>query len=798
MTAFWMATAAMGPILTTLPAQAQAAAESRFDIQAQPLADALLLFATQSGYQVAADGAAIQGVQGNAVQGALPAATALGRLLAGTGFTFRMEGTVATIDRAPQTADGAILMGPLRVEGDALHGFAVPRQGEIGSLPVEYAGGEVARGGKVGLLGSRDIMDTPFNVTHYTAQYIDNQQAQNLGDVLAGDPSIRNTYSRGSGRDEFNVRGFTLFNYDVAFNGLYGISPRNSSTMIGVERVEVLRGPNALLNGMAPSGSVGGSVNLVPKRAGSVPITRLTASHISDSQWGLHADLGRRFGEAEQVGVRLNALYRDGDTAPARSSEELKAATLGLDYQAERFRLEADLNYQYRLTHARSGLLFPPAAGVAIPKAPDADGNFFPDWTYWKTDERSGAVRGEFDITPDLTLFAAAGAREYDFESIQTSWLLLDAAGSIGAVPARLDEYINTTTAEAGLRGRFTTGSLVHSPVISASRLDQKSGQARVRGTTIFSNLYNPAGNPLPALAAITHIPKVGTADITSLAVADTIATAGENVQLTLGLRHQKVETANFDAVTGARTSHYDKSANTPAVALVVKPLERLSLYGNYIEGLSQGPTAPTAAVNAGEVFAPFITKQYEVGAKYDFGDFGGTVSLFQIDRPSSYVDPVSLRFDVDGNQRNRGLELSLYGALGEDVRLLGGAAFTRGKLTRTQGGVNDGRTAPAVPKRQFNLAGEWDVPFLEALTLTSRVTYTSPQFVDVGNTQRLPDWTRWDLGLRYAVDAGGTPLTLRATLENVLDKDYWQSAAREGLTVGPPRTVLVSVTADF
>ena len=83
------------------------------------------------------------------------------------------------------------------------------------ALPEAYAGGEVARGARIGLLGNRDFLDTPFSATSYTAKLIEDQQAQNIGDVLVNDPSVRNTYSRGAGRDEFNVRGFTLFNLSL-------------------------------------------------------------------------------------------------------------------------------------------------------------------------------------------------------------------------------------------------------------------------------------------------------------------------------------------------------------------------------------------------------------------------------------------------------------------------------------------------------------------------------------------------------------------------------------------------------
>ncbi|WP_289624510.1 TonB-dependent receptor plug domain-containing protein, partial [Paracidovorax avenae] len=125
------------------------------------------------------------------------------------------------------------------------------------------------------MLSNRDALDTPFSATQYTARLIDDQQARTIGDVLVNDPSVRNTYGRNSGREEFNIRGFTVFNYDVSYNGLYGLSPRNAASLIGVERVEVLRGPGALLNGMAPAGSVGGSINLVPKRAGAEPLNRV-------------------------------------------------------------------------------------------------------------------------------------------------------------------------------------------------------------------------------------------------------------------------------------------------------------------------------------------------------------------------------------------------------------------------------------------------------------------------------------------------------------------------------------------
>jgi iron complex outermembrane receptor protein len=524
----------------------------------------------------------------------------------------------------------------------------------------------------------------------------------------------------------------------------------------------------------------------------------MTLSYIENNQFGAQADIARRFGEDDRTGVRLNVLRSGGDMNISGAGEDLGAVSLGLDYRGNRLRIDGDINYQNRVTDARSGLLFPPGGGQEIGQAPDPKRNFFPDWTYWKAKEWSGDVRAEYDLSDNWTVYGALGARKHDFESLQTTWLMLDSAGRIGSVPARLNERLLSKTGEVGIRGRFDTGPVKHEPTLSASFLDIDYSSARVRSSTVFSDLYDPVDLAKPNIAKPTDLGKTSETRLYSVALADTLSVMDGAVQLTAGLRQQRVQSVNYNPATGDRTSDYGKSAVTPAIALVVKPTHRLSLYGNYIEGLSQGGTAPAEAVNAGETFKPDVSKQYEIGAKYDFGTVAATLSAFQIEQPSAYVDPDTLRYQADGRQRNRGAEFLLQGELTPRVRLLGGVAYTNGVLTKTEGGLNDGRAAPAVPRWQFNAAAEWDTPFVQGLTLTARMLRTSTQYVDAANTQQLPGWTRFDVGARYAMNINRTPVTLRATVENVFNKHYWQSAAREGLTVAAPRTLLLSVTAEF
>lgn len=761
------------------------AASANVDIAAQSLDQAILMLGKQSGENIAFPSDLASKLKAPAIKGNYSVEQALDILLKGSGLT--MQKTPAGYSVVKDVEHKTETLPEVQVKGKVIQ-----------DKPAEYAGGQVARGGKIGLLGDKEMMDTPFSATQYTSKLIADQQAQNLGDVLVNDPSIRNTYSRGSGRDEFNIRGFTVFNYDAMFNGLYGVSPRDSSSMIGIERVEVLRGPNALLNGIAPGGSVGGAINLVPKRAGYQPLNRLTLSYIDDSQLAAHADVARRYGADQQFGVRINAIRSSGDTPVDGSKERLDAIAIGLDFQGERFRWEGDLNYQNRLTYARSGLLFV-ASGVQIGSAPDASRNYFPSWTYWDSNQISGATRAEFDLTPNWMVYGALGGSEYDFSSLQTNWQLLNQQGDMRTRPSRTKQYVKTLSGEVGVRGKFATGALNHEPVLSVSSYFMETGSLPGSSALSFSNLYAMQDFGKPGIALVGNVPKVSETRLRSIALADTVSMLDNKVQLTLGLRHQEVIVNSFDAAGNRRLDqHYDESKLTPTVAVVVRPTEHLSFYANYIEALNQGPIASTTAANAGQVFAPKVSKQREAGMKYDFGRFATTVSMFEIERPSAITDPNTLRLEVNGKQRNRGVEFLTQGEVVDNVRVLGGLALTDGELVKTAAGADDGNTAPAVPRQQFNLAAEWDTPMLPGLTLTARMLHTGEQYLDAANTQKIPSWNRYDLGARYAFTSGKVPVTIRGTIENLFDKNYWLSAAREGLSVGAPRTVLLSVSADF
>ncbi|ULA62110.1 MAG: Ferrichrome-iron receptor [Nitrospira sp.] len=175
------------------------------------------------------------------------------------------------------------------------------------------------------------------------------------------------------------------------------------------------------------------------------------------------------------------------------------------------------------------------------------------------------------------------------------------------------------------------------------------------------------------------------------------------------------------------------------------------------------------------------------------------TLAAFHITQPSAFINPATNTFSVEGEQRNRGLEFNVFGEVAEGLRLLGGTSYIDAELTKTEGGVNQGNKAAVAPF-QLTLYGEWDVPFLHALTVTSRITHASSQYVNFENTQRLREWTQWDLGARYRFErADGKPSTIRAFLENVLDNKAWYGSSQAGqIFMRDPRTFLLSTTFDF
>src|SRR5688500_7372017 len=279
------------------------------------------------------------------------------------------------------------------------------------ALPQPYAGGQVARGGRLGVLGNTDIMKAPFSISSYTSQMIRDQQAITAADLLSKDPSVRSTGQRGGVVDSFYIRGFPIGEGNVgglAFDGQYGVAPNYRIFPEYAERVEVIKGPAALLYGMSPNSGVGGVINIVPKRASPTDLTRLTGTYMSNTQGGGHLDVSRQFGADRQFGIRLNGSHHQGNTPLDNQFRQADVGAVALDYQGERFRATLDALGQYERFKAPSRP-FLVAAGLDVPSAPNGRRNVTQPWGRSTIEDVSLLFKTEYDISDSLTLFGSVG-----------------------------------------------------------------------------------------------------------------------------------------------------------------------------------------------------------------------------------------------------------------------------------------------------------------------------------------------------------------------------------------------------
>jgi iron complex outermembrane receptor protein len=675
-----------------------------------------------------------------------------------------------------------------------------------GGLSRVHAGGQVAEGGKVGLLGNQGVMDTPYSFTTYTGQLIEDQQAASVGEILLNDPAVRVARGFGSYQQSYLIRGLPIYSDDITYNGLYGLLPRQYLASEFIERLQVFRGASTFLKGAAPGGSgLGGAINVVPKRAPSEPINRITAGAQSGGQGSLGADIASR-SEDGRFGIRLNAARRAGDSPVDGEESELSMAHIGVDFRGDALRVSGDLGFQkHRIDGGQPSVTF--ASGVPVLDAPDADESIGQSWTY--SDERDlfGTLRAEYDFADNVTGWAAFGARTSEEDSIFANPTVNDTDGNYTANrfdTAREDSVI---TGETGLRVNFKTGGIGHTVTVTGATYELESNNAyAMSDASVTGNIYNPSAVPRPAATFFSggDLSDPGRTIKTrfqSVALADQLSMLDERLLVTLGARYQALKDYGYDYDTGARLgdASYSDNAVTPTVGVLYKLTPSVSVYASYIEGLQKGERAGSTnnnlpVTNAGEAQEPYETQQGEVGVKYDGGGLGGSVSVFRSRKPISGYD-ANNTFKVLDHQENTGAELMAYGNLTRDLTVLGGVSFLDADV--------DGDKAIGSPDTQANLNLEYRLPQLPDLAVDGRVIYTSSQYADEANEQKVDAWTRLDLGARYLIAlSDNTFLTLRGRVENVTGEDYWASAGgfpgAGYLTIGAPRTVLLSATLDY
>ena len=690
-----------------------------------------------------------------------------------------------------------------------------------GGLVPAFRGGQVARGSRVGILGNKNNLESPFSNTAYTNRLIQDKHARSVGDVLQNDPTVRIARGFGNFQESYFIRGFASESDDTMYNGLYGILPRQYIATELFERVEVQKGASAFLNGMAPGGNnAGGTVSVLPKRAPNDGLTRISANYGAGARGGLSADIARRFGANDAFGVRINAAHHNGKTAVDDEKSRLSLINAGFDWRSEQARVSADLGWQdNKLKATRTNVTL--AGLTEVPSAPRASSNWAQPWSYSNERDWFGTLRGEYDFNDNLTAYAAYGFRRSKEANSLANLTVNNINGNGTFYRFDNERRDKIDTGEVGLRGKFATGAVQHEWAAALNRFQSSRKNAYVMdwGNQFATNLYHPSYYGKPAFGApfrgndMDSPAVTGRLKLTGFALGDTLSLLDKRLQVTLGARWQQMRSEDFAYNTGAKTSEYKKSRVSPALGVLYRITPSVSVYGNYMESLAKGDTANATATvggtvysvrNANESLKPYVSKQKEIGVKFEHDGFGAGLALFDTAKPRSLYRVAGGQAELtsSGKDRHRGAEISVYGEAVKGVKVLGGVTFLDAKQKTTGDAATEGKRTIGVPKAQANIGVEWEVPQVQGLAFDGRMTYTGSSYADAANTLKVKGWARFDLGARYRTQIGGHETTFRARLDNVTNKKYWASVGGYPgsgyLNAGAPRSFSLSASVDF
>ena len=784
------------------PASAGTGAVQTFSIPPQPLASALDRFSEQTGLSFAYATSRLEGVQSPGVSGALQHTEALSQLLAGTGIAYRLTAAnTAVLESAPEEEE-PILMAPLTVEGEAQSAEPWLSGDAEKAYRVEDA--------NVGVLGNKLLKDTPYSIEVYSSDLIKNKQARSLADITKGDASINLMPDNLVGANwSLNIRGLRP---DLAtgqkIDGLSAFVFSRDLPLEHLERIDILKGAVGFLYGF---GEPGGIVNYVMKRPTNQPFRSLS-TQVMDSGLALaHGDVGGRLGADDRFGYRVNVIHESGDTYINDGESRRNSGSIALDWQITPdllWRSDALLGKHIR----RGGYLYlvPNSDGalrsrdINKPPAPiDGSRRLPPSWSGQSTIHETYGTDLSWNFAADWNLTLAHRQLKND-EETSLPLIFSDSGGNYslraGYIQSKLSE---SSQSQAMINGIFTTGPVSHELAVGASYTeisrsdtfdDQEIRNVSYVDIPNVGNLSNPVeiNNPFGTSFYFNRDQTFALSEWYAerrrgLFLSDTLR-IGEDWDIILGLRY-----GNLDL----KLSDYDKSALTPTFAAVFRPLDNLSLYGSYIEALEQGATAPRTAANAGQIFPPTVSKQYEFGAKAEADDWSATAALFRIEQALTYTTPANV-FTQDGEARYQGLELNGKFRLGRYWLLTASAMWLDATNQKTTGGTLDGKSIPGKVREQFSLYGEYRVPGLP-LTLTAGARYRGKIPIDPDKRWYLDDITLFDIGARYETKIAGKGLTLRLNVDNLTDEAYWIPRARiPRLMQGPPRLVKLGVELEW
>jgi len=660
------------------------------------------------------------------------------------------------------------------------------------TVSAEKIGSFKSNSVQVGTFRDMAPLDVPQTSNVVTREVLDAQSATTIFGALRNTAGVTRSQLNGSTYDNVAIRGILVENRgNYRLNGSLPIINLIDVPLENKERVEVLKGASSLYYGFVPPSGI---VNLVTKRAGKEPVTSLGITANEHGGAAVHADIGRRFGDQEQFGARINLVEGREDIGIERFSGDRRLVSAALDMKASRdlsFKLDLE-HYQKDVSEQAAILLLPAAGGrITLPAVPDSKRNLAGEWQKYDAQATNVLFRTDYRLNDTWSVLFEAGKakaeRDRRFSQFQ-NYNLATGQGTLRVFFSPGQEYENENF-RTELFGQLPGEWISHELTLgfTGNNRDQNSRSA---GTVdVAQNLYNPVDiAPRGPAVATTQAPS--TIKDRGWYLSDRIS-FGEQWQLMAGVR-------SSDYTSTSTTAQYTADEVNPALALMYKPARTISIYGSYIEGVEESGQAGSNRANAGELLPPAVAKQKEIGVKAEVAQ--GVLlqaAYFDIKRPSTTTDAAN-RFVLNGLAQYKGVELAASGEVTKQLALIGSLLFLDAEQLNAANAATFGRTPENTPRRTASLFAEYRLQSVPGLALSGGMFYVGERPVNNENQATISGYTTLSLGARYATNIGGKKTTFQAVLDNATDKNYWSTAGNGFLGVGSPRTLKLAAKVDF
>ena len=658
------------------------------------------------------------------------------------------------------------------------------------------------------------ILDVPQSITVVTQQQLGDQAIRSIADLVRLIPGVSSGQGEGH-RDQITLRGNNS-TADFFADGLRD-DVQYFRGFYNIDRVEVHKGPNAMIFGR---GGGGGILNRVTKGAMiGQTIGSVTASVDSFGSAYVAGDANVGFGQAA---LRLNAFsesfgsHRDSFGGKRFGINPTVGAQIG-----ERFKVQ--LGYEYARDYRVVDRGIPSAfagtlATLATPAGPLTGFRdvFFGVRGVNDADFEAHMLRLRTEAKLSDALTFSTHALYGDYDKVYTNaFAVTSATPGVPGPTVGIEAYRDPTKrtsfiAQANLEWRVATGGIDHIILLGGEYTKQDTTNERING--FFDPLVPSAANRrrLVALTNPVTVPAVtfvrGATGNSNRAVATKLKQAsfyiqdqiglGDQIDLIAGLRYDRFDlgfTNTFNAQTFARVDNLW----SPRVGVVFKPVPQASIYVSYSKSfLPQSGDQFLTLDLVGSRLAPEAFDNYEIGAKWDIRpDLSLTVAAYRLDRTNTRAaGPIAGTTVPTGEQRTTGFELGLTGRITPQWQTSVGYGYTDAKITQDTAAAPAGRPLAQVLKHTFSLWNRYDIS--ERFGVGMGLYHQSKQFATISNVTELPAYTRLDAALFVKLT---DRIDAQLNVENLTDTTYFPMAHNDNnISTGAPVNARLTVAVKF